>query len=386
MELRELSRKERGRLWMRMGIRLFLVAALVLALVFLVPPLVSLFMPFVLALILAWLLNPVVRWLHQKWKISRRAISLLLILLVFGVVGGVLLWFVYGIVSEIYSLVVNWDTVGAAIASGLDALNQYFERAFALLPADVSGWLQGLYDKLLIWLQEVVPSLLASMGKHAGNFAMGVPGWVVAAVVFLMASYFITADYPAVRFWATEHMSPGVRSFLSRVRRVAVGAFGGYVKAQLILSLAVFFILLIGFSIIGQGYALLLAFLFAVMDFIPIIGSGTAMVPWAVVSLVLGDYRRALALMIVWGVVCLFRRVAEPKVVGDQTGLSPILSLISIYVGMRLAGVLGMVFGPVVVLIVLNVMKMDILSGTRRDWKLAVEDIRALLKSGQTDS
>lgn len=383
MDLRELSWPERGRLWLRLGIRLVLAVAILLVLFLAVPPLLSLFMPFVLALIMAWILNPLVRWLHRRLRISRKLISLLLILLVVGVAGGLLFWFVYGLVSEVYSLVTDWAAVGADIEQGLNALGGFFEQFFALLPEGVVEWIEGLYARLMAWLQNAAPDLLASAGKVAGNFAMKLPSGVIAAIVFLMASYFITADYPHLRFMATERMSPGVRGSLSRVRKVAIGAFGGYVRAQLILSLVVFFILLIGFSVIGQGYALLLAFVFAVMDFIPIIGSGTVMVPWAVVDLILGNYRGAIALMVIWGVICLFRRVAEPKVVGDQTGLSPILSLISIYVGMRLAGVLGMVLGPVAVLIVLNVFKMGALSGTRRDIRLAVQDIRALLRSDE---
>ncbi len=379
MELRELSWKERGRLWMRLGIRLVLAVAALLLLFIAVPPLLSLFMPFVLALILAWLLNPVVRWLHRRLKISRRLISLLVILLVFGVVGGLLFWFVYGIGTEVYSLVTDWSAVGAEIERGLNAVGGHLERLFALLPDELTGWLDGLYERLKLWLQEAVPQLLTSLGKGAGNFAMKLPSGVVAAIVFLMASYFITADYPHLRFLATERMSAGVRSSLSQVRKVAVGAFGGYIKAELILSVGVFFILLIGFSVLGQRYALLLAFFLAVMDFIPIIGSGTVMVPWAAVDLVMGNYRGALGLMVIWGVVCLFRRVAEPKAVGDQTGLSPILSLVSIYVGMRLGGVLGMVLGPAVVLILINILKMDVCSGTRRDLRMAVQDIRALL-------
>ena len=379
MELRELSWKERGRLWMRLGIRLLLTVAALLLLFFAVPPLLSLFMPFVLALILAWLLNPLVRWLHRKLNISRRLISLLVILLVLGVVGGLLFWFLYGIGTEVYSLVTNWSSVGADVEQGLNAVGGYLERFFALLPDQLTGWLDGLYARLKLWLEEVVPQLLSSLGKGAGNFAMKVPSGVVAAIVFLMGSYFITADYPHLRFRVTERMSTEVRGVLSQVRKVAVGAFGGYIKAELILSIGVFFILLIGFSVIRQGYSLLLAFLLAVMDFIPIIGSGTVMVPWAVVELILGNYRRALELMVIWGIVCLFRRVAEPKVVGDQTGLSPILSLVSIYVGMRLGGVLGMVLGPAVVLIIINVLKMDLFSGTRRDLRMAAQDIRALL-------
>ncbi len=385
MDLRELTWKERGRLWVRLGVRLLLAAAVLLLLFFAVPPLLSLFMPFVLALLLAWLLNPVVRWLHHRLKISRRLISLLVILLVFGVAGGALFWFFYGVGTEVYSLVADWSTVGAGLEQGLNAVGEHLARFFALLPKELTGWLDDLYERLKLWLQEAVPQLLASLGKGAGNFAMKLPSGVVAAVVFLMASYFITADYPHLRFWATERMSAGVRSFLSQVRKIAVGALGGYIKAELILSVGVFFILLIGFSVIGQGYALLLALLLAVMDFIPIIGSGTVMVPWAVVDLVMGNYRGALGLMVIWGVVCLFRRVAEPKVVGDQTGLSPILSLVSIYVGMRLGGVLGMILGPAVTLIILNILKMDVFSGTRRDLRLAVQDIRALLAAGRDE-
>lgn len=379
MELRELSWKERGRLWVRLGIRLLLTAAGLLLLFLAVPPLLSLFMPFVLAFLMAWLLNPLVRWLHRRLHISRKLLSLLLIVLVFAVVGGVLFGFLYGIGSEVYSLVTNWSTVESDILGGLDAIGEQFQRIFNLLPAQVTDWIDGLYGRLMIWLQEVVPQLLASVGRGAGSFAMSVPSWVIAAVVFLMASYFITSDYPRIRFLVTERMHSDMRGFLGRVRNVAVAAFGGYVKAELILSIGVFFILLIGFVIIGQSYALLLAFLLAVMDFIPIIGAGTVMVPWAVVDVVMGDYRKALELMVIWGIICLFRRVAEPKVVGDQTGLSPILSLVSIYVGMRLAGVLGMILGPVALLILINIVKMDVFSGFHRDISLAVQDVRALL-------
>lgn len=383
MEQRELTWRERGQLWTRMGIRLALTAAALLLLCLALPPLLSLFMPFVLALVLAWLLNPAVRWIHKRLKISRRVISLLIILLVFAVAGALVFWFAYTIGSEIYSLVSNWTAIGSTVGEGIDALAKHFEHLFRLLPEGVNEWIDGTYLRLTAWLQEAVPTLITSVGKSAGSIAMSIPSWAIATVVFVMGTYFIMADYPRIRMLVTDRMSDGVHHFLSQVRRVAVGAFGGYVRAQLILSIVVFFILLVGFAVTGQSYALLLAFLFAVMDFIPIIGSGTAMVPWAVVCLVMGDIRKALELMVIWGVVCLFRRLAEPKVVGNQTGLSPILSLISIYVGMKLAGVLGMVFGPVLVLIVLNVAKMDVFIGTRRDLKLAVQDVRAILARGR---
>lgn len=379
MDLRELSWRERGRLWIRIGIRLLLTVAVILLAVYALPPLLSLFMPFVLALVLAWILNPLVRWLHKKLKISRKPISMVVIILVIAVVGGVLSWFVYGLASEIYDLISNWAFVGGEVEAGLNSVGAHLNRWVQLMPDKLVEMAANGIAHLLDWLEQVGPKWLAEFGVRAGSFAMKVPSGAIGAVIFLVASYFVISDYPRLRTMATERMSSGVHNFLSRVRKIALAAFGGYVKAQLILSLVVFFILLIGFSVIGQEYALLLAFVFAVMDFIPIIGSGTVIVPWAVVDVVLGNYTHAIELAVIWGIICVFRRVAEPKVVGDQTGLSPIMSLISIYIGMRLGGVLGMILGPVVVLIVINVYKMDVLAGTRRDIRTAVQDVRALL-------
>ena len=111
----------------------------------------------------------------------------------------------------------------------------------------------------------------------------------------------------------------------------------------------------------------LLALGLAILDFIPIIGSGTVMVPWAVVALFTRDFSTAVYLMVIWGVVAMFRRVAEPRFVGDQTGLSPILSLISMYVGMKLAGVLGMILGPILCLVALNICRTGLFDGLAAD-------------------
>ena len=167
---------------------------------------------------------------------------------------------------------------------------------------------------------------------------------------------------------------------MAYMKKTVVAAFGGYLKAQLLLSLGVFGILLAGFLFTGQDYALLLALGLAVLDFIPLLGSGTVMVPWAVIALLTRDYSKALLVLAIWGVIAVFRRVAEPKIVGDQTGLSPILSLISIYVGMKLGGVPGMILGPILLLVVLNLAGIGMFHNLRMDLTMAMDDILELLR------
>lgn len=382
MNGKELTWRERGRLWLRLGIRLAGTILVVLFLVYGAPPLLGLLMPFVLALVLTWILNPAIVKVQRRLGASRKALSLVLLILIFTVAGGLLAALVYSIVSEVASLVMNWPAIWeSSLQPAITNLEDFLSGLFAGLPQQVNQTVTNGLEKLVAWLNEMIPGLLSQAGSAAGSFAFSIPSFVIGLVIFIMAAYFIASDYPRLRLMVTGRLSPGVRDFFGSVKRTAVAAFGGYVKAQLILSVVIFFILLAGFAVIRQPYSVLLAFLLAVLDFIPIVGSGTVMVPWAVADLFLGDYRQAVELMVIWGIIALFRRAAEPKVVGDQTGLSPILSLVSIYVGMKLAGVAGMILGPVLCMVVINIGRLGVLDGVLSDLRLAAGDLAAILKN-----
>ena len=212
-----------------------------------------------------------------------------------------------------------------------------------------------------------------------------IPGAAVAAVVFLTAGYLMTSDYPRMRRSITERLSAPTRRFLSQVKRVWVEALGGYLKSQLLLSFGVFLLLAAGFVLIGQPYGLLLALGLAVLDFIPLIGAGTVLVPWSAAELVTGRYAHAAELMTVWGVIVVFRRVAEPKVLGNQTGLSPVLSLLGIYVGMKAGGVPGMVLGPILLLVAVNLARLGLFRPAVRDIRSAAADVAALLREEHSE-
>lgn len=381
MDTGELSWRERGRLWLRLGLRAALTLAVAAFLVLAGPGLLSLLFPFVLALFLAWLLNPAVRFLQKRVGGSRSLWALALLALLFVLAGGLLFTLSYNIFVELRALVENWQSIWAGFLAVLEQVGGWADRFSSYLPGEVVAWGRTLLDRLVVWIQSAVPGLLSAAAAHAGSAAMKVPPFLVAFIVFVMASYFIMADYPHIRYLALERMNADTLGLLRFIKHTATAAFGGYVRAQFILSVGVFFILLAGFTLTGQSYALLLALLLAVLDFIPIVGAGTVMVPWAVVCLFTRDLRTAVELLVIWGAIALFRRVGEPKVVGNQTGLSPILSLVSIYVGMKLAGVAGMILGPVVFLVVLNVCRAGVFDGPVADVKLAVRDIRAILKN-----
>ncbi len=387
MEHTQLNWHERGQLWLRLGLRGILALGALALLVWVGLPLLSLLSPFVLALVFAWVLNPAVRWLQGKSSGSRKVISMILVVLVFAVIGGVLFGLGWMAVDQIRSLFDNrqslLDALLDGVANAVNSVGGWLEGLGGLVPQGVLTTSEDLIGALLDWVQGLdFSGWLTQMAGQAPSMAANVSGFAVALVVFVMASYFITGDYPRLRQEFTDRVPMMARDFCRSVKDIFMSAFGGYIKSQLILSLGVFLILTAGFFFMGQPYSLLLAFGLAVLDFIPIIGAGTVMVPWAVIDMLLARYGEAAALMAVWGVIVLFRRFAEPKILGDQTGLSPILSLVGIYAGMKVGGVLGMVLGPLLLLVCINLAKLGIFRPVLDDLALAAGDINAILRSG----
>ena len=281
----QLTWKQRGELWLRLGVRAVLLVLALLALRFGVLPLLSWLSPFVLALVLSWMLNPLVRWLQKKLSISRGIITMTLLIVVFGLVGGALWALTWMAVDQVQALFQNWGGIVDSVLTNLDEVVDWLGGFGDLLPGGAYNAGERLAQLVETWVRDIdVSGWLKVVADRAPSLVGQVSSFVVATIVFLMATYFITADYPRLRFFITDRVPAPARSFCGEVRRIFMEAFGGYLKSQLIISFVVFLILSLGFFFIGQSYGLLLALGFAVLDFIPIIGSGTIMVPWAACS------------------------------------------------------------------------------------------------------
>jgi len=381
-----LSWPQRGQLWLRLGIRLSLVLLAVLAFKTLFRPALTLFTPFLAALLAAALLNPLVRWVQKRLGWNRKLLSLQILLLLLGLLGGLLSLLVYGVGAELISLAQNWEGLFAQVTQLLHQIEGLFTWLQSLIPAPITQATQTLWTDLSLWLQEHAALALTAAAEFATSKAIKLPSFLLALVMFVLATYFLTADYPYLRTRLIQHLDERTLHFLSQVRTTALVAFGGYLRAQALLSVGVFVILLVGFLATRQSYALLLALGLAVLDFIPIVGAGTIMVPWALAALFTRDFFHAAAILVIWGIIVVFRRFAEPKIVGDQTGLSPILSLVSIYAGMKLAGVPGMILGPILTLVVLNLAGIGVFRPVQRDISIAVQDVCSILSQrSETD-
>lgn len=377
LQLRELSWKGRGRLWLRLFVRFALAALFLLLVAKIGLPILSFCMPFVLGFIFAWLLEPLLRVIIKKTILSRKAVSIILILLICGLLGGAMTWLVYKVFVEVAALSNNWSVIWEEASTAFTQLSDYVNRLFAYLPVEAQKVATGLTNQLLGWFQDLGTT---SLIPKTTSFAIKLPWVLLSLIFFLMSLYFIMADYPRIGAVVTDWMPSNLRRFLRFLEKTFQAAFTGYIRAELLLSVAVFFILVIGFSIMDLPYALLLALGLAVLDFIPIIGAGTVMVPWAIIDIIIGDWKTSVTLLVIWSVIVLFRRIAEPRFLGSQTGLHPVLSLLSIFVGMKAFGVLGMILAPTLLLVFINVARSGVFDALVADVSMAFQDLTALLK------
>lgn len=380
---RILTWRERLNLWFRLLLRALILTALGFFVIRWLPELLSFFMPFVLAFLIAWALNRPIRYINRKTGISRKPLAFIALVLIFGLLVFVLTRVVMAIASEVMALANNWESIYNSL---LKYLNMFEEWVGTLSPS-TGAQLEQAIASFGQWLSEMINVILSNAGQYIGGASSvirRIPNFFVALVVFLMASYFMTSDYPTVRFALAKGLPETLRGFLSGIRSIFSAAFGGYVKAEFLLSIGVFVILLVGFLLMGQNYAVLLAVALAVLDFIPIVGAGTVLVPWVAIDLINQRYQHALFLLIIWGIIMVYRRVGEPKVLGDQVGLHPIVSLFAIFLGMKLGGILGMIFGPVLVLTALNVIRSGVFDGLIGDIRLAIDDVYGILKEMPT--
>ncbi len=370
-----LSSGHRLWLWARLAIRAAIFVGLLLVVFLAGPPLLPLCMPFLLALFFTWLTEPLLRFFHTRCKLPRGVGAILLILLLTGALGGVVAALVWRGWTELSALLENWEDLWYTFQHGYFQLSHTMDKWLAYLPQQTQETIWGLSDRLLAWLEELVYSL----APRTTSAVRSISSFVLAFLFFLIAWFFTAADYPHLRQLAHQRLPASVRRIAHQGKSAFGAAFGGYVKAEVLVSLGVMCILLVGFLLMGQSYWVLLAVVLGILDFIPIIGSGTVMVPWGIALLALGHWERGLAMLAVWGVVCLFRRMVEPKIVGDQTGLHPLLSLFAIYVGMKIGGVLAMILAPVLLLMLRNLWRAGMFHATAADLAMVCRDLGAIL-------
>ena len=309
--------------------------------------------PFLVAWALAALLEAPVGFLVRRgWR--RGAAAGLCTLLALGLLLWALSALVWKGVGALTDFVQQLPALMDALQDRLNALESTLEAGIRSAPPGSAYFLeQGLAA-----FGAVLSELPGEASKAALGFlsrsAQASPNAALFLITAALGTYFLSASFPRVRAFLLAQLPVSVRRRLEGLGAQLRSGFGGVLRAELILMLMCFFQLTVAFLLLRIPSAPALAAMTALIDALPVFGAGVVLLPWALYCLLLGNTRRGLGLLLSWGLTMLVRSCTQAKLLGDQIGLDPLASLMSVYVGWRVCGVWGMLLFPILLMTLLQ--------------------------------
>ena len=316
--------------------------------------------PFLIGFAIVYFLRVPMVLINKKLKIPYK-ISAISVLIFFYLTAGLLialisLWGIQGIqtfVSELPALytmyaeqiVINLTEYieGIVIILGNNQdLVMMIEEGSAELISAISGFITTLSTSFVSWLSNVVVS---------------VPAFFVKCVLMIISTFFIAVDYERIMEFLIKQIGNKASKLITEIKNYLFGTVFVCIKSYAMIMSITFVELSIGLTILGIENSIIIALLTACLDILPVLGTGGVMIPWAIISFILGDIGQGIGLIVVYLVITVIRNIIEPKIVGTQLGLHPLATLISMFVGVNIAGIVGLFGFPIMLSLLLHLNK-----------------------------
>ena len=366
-------------------LNLAIAVVVVILIVLLLPKLLLFFMPFLIGYLIAMMASPLVRFFEEKLKIRRRAGSAFFIIAVIGLVilgiylvGAKLVEQIIGLVAALPDM---WNGLEADFARIGKTLDVFISR----LPEDFRQTLYGIGAQMDSFFANIVERISTPTITAVSSFAKQLPTVIIGVIMCLLSAYFFVADKEYMSDFLKKHTPYAIQKRWALLVRSFKRAVGGYFKAQFKIEAIVYILLLAGLSILGVDYAILIALGIAFLDFLPFFGTGTVMVPWAIVKFLSGDYKMTIGLLVIWGAGQLLRQVIQPRIVGDSVGVAPIPTLFLLYIGFKVGGVFGMIIAVPVGIILQNMNEEGLFDTTKNSIRILVAQINQFRRLNEED-
>ena len=314
------------------------------------------YMPFLIAFIISLIIEPAIKFIMKKTKLTRRTSSIIIFIIVSIVLIGSLAWIIITLFSESSSL--------------LQGLNDYFDKIYIQFQNFISSMnfdKINLSDEVLTVIQNSTGDVLEAVSNWVRNLLTGLidivtslPSMAICIGITVVALYFICVDKIYIIDQIEHHVPKVWVKKIGSHMRDLIKTLGGYLKAEASLVLVSFVISLIGLYILefmnfNISYPLLMALFIGFVDALPILGSGSVMIPWAIISALNGDISLGIAIIVLLIIMSIVRQILEPKLVSKNIGVHPIFTLIAMYTGFKVIGVIGLLIGPIVLIIFKNI-------------------------------
>ncbi|MBR5230438.1 MAG: sporulation integral membrane protein YtvI [Firmicutes bacterium] len=308
----------------------------------------SLLLPFVVAAVIAWMLQRPVRFFHSKLGINKKLCSFIASLLFFATIGGLISLGGIEAITVVQSLV---QSLPAFYRNTVEPLmHQIFDRMEeAALWKDFQFYalLEDLEAKLLDAAGSMVSKVSVTAVSAISGLAAAIPAIFIKVVLLIISTFFISMDYDKLVGFTLRQLNNKTRNIVMEIKNYIVGTLFVCIRSYALIMSITFVELTIGLTIVGIKNSVLVALCISLFDILPVLGTGGIMIPWVVINVILGNYGLAVKLLLVYIIITIVRNIIEPKIVGSQLGLHPVVTLSSMFAGVQILGGVGLFGFPI---------------------------------------
>ena len=335
---------------------LIIIAMVVIGCKFVLPFLV----PFLIGFCIAFILRKPIKFVHDKIHLKYSVSAVFFVSLFYIIIGGLITLLGFGIVSWCQSFFTELPNLYESYAKEfITTVIKYVEDLIIQINKneELLAQIKNLEGQLLSAVGGLVSKISVTVVGGAGSFATSIPGFFIKLVLMIISTFFIAIDYDIIMNFAHKQIGEKAAGLIKEIKSYLFGTVVVCIKSYAIIMCITFIELAILLTVIGIDNSVIIALGIALFDILPVFGTGGIMIPWGVVALVMGDIKMGILLLVVYLVVTIVRNIIEPRIVGGELGLHPLVTLVSMFVGVNLAGVIGLFGFPIVLSLLLHLNK-----------------------------
>ena len=303
--------------------------------------------PFIVAFAISIIVRHPIDFLSKYLKINRKVVGVLILILMYGGITYILVFFgtkLFRYIGEIFQRLPE-----VYITNIEPALNIIIYKIQDVIP-EINAVID--LDNISKYIMNIINSISLSAVNIIASTATKIPSFIIRFIFAIIASFLFTLDYYKVTGFIMRQFPEKVQKIILNVKRNIFGTIVKFIKAYTILMFVTFIQLSIGLSIFNIPNAIILATIFAILDVLPAIGVGGILIPWSIIEFIKGNFELGIGLIIIYVIITIVRSILEPKIIGKQIGLNPIITLISMFLGVELLGVIGIFVFPITATII----------------------------------
>ena len=333
----------------------FLYFLTVFALVFIVFRfMLGYLMPFIIGAVIAWAVQKPAGFIAKKTRLKSSLCAAVLAAAVFLAAAALCTAAVYFIINSAGRFLADALSYVQPAAEFLQKLGNRLDSFFSGMPEDFVSAAESMLKNALNGLSE---RLTETLSGFAGVIVGNAPGFLISCIVAVVSSCYIAADYPGLLKFFRSMCGSRIYGNILRIKLIFTKSIFSFVKGYLLLMLITFAELAVGFYILGLKNALFLALLIAFIDILPVLGTGTVLIPWAVIELIMRNMYIGIGIIVLYAVITIIRNFAEPKIIGGQIGINPLFTLLAMFIGIKLFGFIGMFILPMTLIVIFKYYK-----------------------------